>query len=257
MPPGRLPIATSSRHGHGDRGLTLVPDGGFAGELLGRAWPEVNGVRTRSGPCWPLGGADPPQAVGLTRAPGDSGGSSSPATSAAPMAARAEGRSRLGLAQPEQFHRRMVTALRSEGFMKRHAIQFRLHRIALERCLSRDPSIPTDRFLTPLLEPEDAGSTPNWRAQKLHRLVTQKPQKDHSRLRAIVQRWPTYVGRLRACRQSLLLYGKTWTMPSSARIYHRPHLFAPATFFSKLSVMFRSSLDTPSRLTWPILCPRP
>ena len=54
------------------------------------------------------------------------------------------------------------------------AIQFRLHRIALA-LLERGVD-PADRFLTPLLEPEDLYA--QLARQKLHRLVTQKPQND-------------------------------------------------------------------------------
>ena len=78
--------------------------------------------------------------------------------------------------------------------------------------------------------------------QKLHRLVTQKPQND---LTLTVHRWPSPSGPA----------GKAWPgenvdEPSSPAFTTGP---STATFFSKLSVMFRSSLDTSIK---PILCPR-
>ena len=56
-------------------------------------------------------------------------------------------------------------------------IQFRLHRIAL--ALLERGADPADRFLAwAHCSSRTEISTPNWRGQKLHRLVTQKPQND-------------------------------------------------------------------------------
>ena len=120
------------------------------------------------------------------------------------------------------------------------AIQFRLHRIALA-LLERGVD-PAGRFLTPLLEPEDLYA--QLARQKLHRLVS-KSRRTTSRLRATVHRWPSPSGPA----------GKAWPgenvdEPSSPAFTTGP---STATFFSKLSVMFRSSLDTSIK---PILCPR-
>ena len=109
------------------------------------------------------------------------------------------------------------------------------------RCLSEAVD-PAGRFLTPLLEPEDLYA--QLARQKLHRLVTQKPQNDLT----LARHRPSLAKSQRACRQSLA-WGKRGRA-KLARIYHSP---STATFFSKLSVMFRSSLDTSIK---PILCPR-
>ena len=79
------------------------------------------------------------------------------------------------------------------------------------RCLSA--SIP-DRFLTPLLEPEDLYA--QLARQKLHRLVTQKPQNDLT----LARHRPSLAKSQRACRQSLA-WGKRGRA-KLARIYHRP-----------------------------------
>ena len=111
------------------------------------------------------------------------------------------------------------------------AIQFRLHRIALA-LLERGVD-PADRFLTPLLEPELAPTA----RQKLHR----SSRKSRGTIAAT-----TSIASQRACRQSLA-WGKRGRQ---ARFTTGP---STATFFSKLSVMFRSSLDTSIK---PILSPR-
>ena len=64
------------------------------------------------------------------------------------------------------------------------------------RCLS-EASDPADRFLTPLLEPEDLYA--QLARQKLHRLVTQKPQNDLT----LARHRPSLAKSQRACRQSL------------------------------------------------------
>ena len=92
------------------------------------------------------------------------------------------------------------------------AIQFRLHRIALA-LLERGVD-PADRFLTPLLEPEDLYA--QLARQKLHRLVTQKPQNDLT----LARHRPSLAKSQRACRQSLA-WGKRGRA-KLARIYHRP-----------------------------------
>ena len=91
-------------------------------------------------------------------------------------------------------------------------IQFRLHRIALA-LLERGVD-PADRFLTPLLEPEDLYA--QLARQKLHRLVTQKPQNDLT----LARHRPSLAKSQRACRQSLA-WGKRGRA-KLARIYHRP-----------------------------------
>ena len=80
------------------------------------------------------------------------------------------------------------------------AIQFRLHRIALA-LLERGVD-PADRFLTPLLEPEDLYA--QLARQKLHRLVTQKPQNDLT----LARHRPSLAKSQRACRQSLAWVNK-------------------------------------------------
>ena len=74
---------------------------------------------------------------------------------------------------------------------------------------------------------------------------SRKSRRTTSRLRATVHRWPSPSGPA----------GKAWPgenvdEPSSPAFTTGP---STATFFSKLSVMFRSSLDTSIK---PILCPR-
>ena len=117
------------------------------------------------------------------------------------------------------------------------AIQFRLHRIALA-LLERGVD-PADRFLTPLLEPEDLYA--QLARQKLHRLVS--AERPHAAP-------PSIAGQVPAGLPAKPGLGKTWT--SQARP-HLPPAHQQSTFFSKLSVMFRSSLDTSIK---PILCPR-
>ena len=148
-----------------------------------------------------------------------------------PPPQRAEGL-RLGL---QQFHLHGQLSDPLHG-----AIQFRLHRIALA-LLERGVD-PADRFLTPLLEPEDLYA--QLARQKLHRLVTQKPQNDLT----LARHRPSLA-------KSSGPAGKAWPgenvdEPSSPAFTTGP---SKATFFSKLSVMFRSSLDTSIK---PILCPR-
>ena len=90
--------------------------------------------------------------------------------------------------------------------------KFRLHRIALA-LLERGVD-PAGRFLTPLLEPEDLYA--QLARQKLHRLVTQKPQNDLT----LARHRPSLAKSQRACRQSLA-WGKRGRA-KLARIYHRP-----------------------------------
>ena len=71
-----------------------------------------------------------------------------------------------------------------------------------------------DRFLAPLLEPEDLYA--QLARQKLHRLVTQKPQNDLT----LARHRPSLAKSRRACRQSLA-WGKRGRA-KLARIYHRP-----------------------------------
>ena len=85
----------------------------------------------------------------------------------------------------------------------------RLHRIALA-LLERGVD-PAGRFLTPLLEPEDLYA--QLARQKLHRLVTQKPQNDLT----LARHRPSLAKSQRACRPKPGL-GKTWTSQA------RPHL---------------------------------
>ena len=109
------------------------------------------------------------------------------------------------------------------------------------RCLSEGVD-PADRFLTPLLEPEDLYA--NWRDRSCTG-SSRKSRRTTSRLRATVHRWPSPSGPAgKACP------GENVDEPSSPAFTTGP---STATFFSKLSVMFRSSLDTSIK---PILCPR-
>ena len=174
--------------------------------------------------------ADPPQAVGQTRA-GRGGEHSSPRP---PPPQRAEGL-RLGL---QQFHLHGQLSDPLHG-----AIQVppagRIALALLERGVD-----PADRFLTPLLEPEDLYRPSNWRDRSCTG-SSRKSRRTTSRLRATVHRWPSPSGPA----------GKAWPgenvdEPSSPAFTTGP---STATFFSKLSVMFRSSLDTSIK---PILCPR-
>ena len=91
---------------------------------------------------------------------------------------------------------------------------------------------PGDRLLTPLLEPENLHA--QLPRQKFHRLATQKPQGNLT----LARHRPPLAKSQRAC-------GETWPgenvdEPSSPSFTTGPS----ATLFSKLSVMFRSSLDT-------------
>ena len=107
---------------------------------------------------------------------------------------------------------------------------------------------PGDRLLTPLLEPENlARPTAATKVPPAGR-ATQKPQAPHT------SRWcaspsPPLAKSQRACRRN---NGSVVNVDELklALVYHRP---INRTLFSKLSVMFRSSLDTSIK---PILCPR-
>ena len=191
-------------------------------------WPEGHGPRTRSGPCprrrRPAAGRRPDPCRARWR-------HSSPRP---PPPQRAEGL-RLGL---QQFHLHGQLSDPLHG-----AIQFRLHRIALA-LLERGVD-PADRFLTATAR---AGRSlrPNWRDRLVASCSSRKtPQNDltlarHRPSLAKSQRaWPAKPG-----------LGKTWTSQGSPAFTTGP---STATFFSKLSVMFRSSLDTSIK---PILCPR-
>ena len=89
------------------------------------------------------------------------------------------------------------------------------------RCLS-EASIPPIAFLTPLLEPEDLYA--QLARQKLHRLVTQKPQNDPHACAP-----PSIAGQVPAGLPAKPGLGKTWT--SQARP-HLPQGPSTATFFS-------------------------
>ena len=87
--------------------------------------------------------------------------------------------------------------------------------ISILRSVYSRPCVdPADRFLTPLLEPEDLYA--QLARQKLHRLVTQKPQNDLT----LARHRPSLAKSQRACRQSLA-WGKRGRA-KLARIYHRP-----------------------------------
>ena len=88
-------------------------------------------------------------------------------------------------------------------------------------------------------------STPQLARQKFHRLATQKPQNDLT-----LARHRPSLAQVPAGRPAKPGLGKTWMSQTRPRLPTDP---STATFFSKLSVMFRSSLDT---LIKPILCPR-
>ena len=111
------------------------------------------------------------------------------------------------------------------------AIQFRLHRIALA-LLERGVD-PADRFLTPLLEPEDLYA--QLVRQKLHRLVTQKPQNDLT-----LARHRPSLGQVPAGLPAKPGLGKTWTSQARPHWYHRP--INSNFLLRRLSVRFRSSL---------------
>ena len=101
---------------------------------------------------------------------------------------------------------------------------------------------PADRFLTPLLEPEDLYA--QLARQKLHRLVTQKPQNDLT----LARHRPSLAKSQRACRPSLA-WGKRWTSQA------RPHL--PQAHQQQLSCQnYRSCSGPPwtlrlSQFVWP------
>ena len=140
------------------------------------------------------GGADPPQAV--TRA------------------GRGGGTHRRDLRRPKG-PKVSVLASSSSTCMVNSPIRFMARSACTGsplRCLS-EASIP-DRFLTPLLEPEDLYA--QLARQKLHRLVTQKPQNDLT----LARHRPSLAKSQRACRQSLA-WGKRGRA-KLARIYHRP-----------------------------------
>ena len=193
--------------------------------LSGGLLPGFHGVERGTGrnprPHRPAGGRRPNPAPGEVAA-------LIAATSAKPQRA---GRLRLGL-QQFHLHDQLPDPLHGD-------VQFRLHRIALaflERGID-----PGDRLLTPLLEPENLHA--QLPRQKFHRLATSR--RATSRLRVTVHRWPSPSGPA----------GETWPgenvdEPSSPSFTTGP---STATLFSKLSVMFRSSLDTSIK---PILCPR-
>ena len=169
MPPGRL---RSPPAAPGPRSRASVPDAlpAAARRAGRRSWRRTTGAGHAPG------GADPPQAVGQTRA------------------GRGGGTHRRDLPPPQRAEglRSWPPAVPPDGQLSdplHGAIQFRLHRIALA-LLERGVD-PAGRFLTPLLEPEDLYA--QLARQKLHRLVTQKPQ-NTSRLRATVHRWPSPSG---------------------------------------------------------------
>ena len=190
MPPGRL---RSPPAAPGPRSRASVPDAlpAAARRAGRRSWR-----RTRSGPCprrrRPAAGRRPDPCRARWR-------HSSPRP---PPPQRAEGL-RLGL---QQFPPAWST-LRSASW--RYPV--RLHRIALA-LLERGVD-PADRFLTPLLEPEDLYA--QLARQKLHRLVTQKPQNDLTLARH-VHRWPSPSGL--PAKPGLGKRGRA----KLARIYHRP-----------------------------------
>ena len=140
--------------------------------------------RTRSGPA--PGGADPPQAVGQTRA-GRGGGTH-----------RRDLRRPKGPKVSVKLHGQLSDPL--------HGLSFRLHRIALA-LLERGVD-PADRFLTPLLR---AGNlTPNWRV----RSCTGRHAKAADDLTCAP---PSIAGQVPA--------GLPWpgeNVRTLARIYHRP-----------------------------------
>ena len=113
----------------------------------------------------------------------------------------------LELARCEYVERREnIIALGNSGTGKTH-IALGLGLAACQKGLSVG-------FLTPLLEPEDIYA--QLARQKLHRLVTQKPQNDLT----LARHRPSLAKSQRACRQSLA-WGKRGRA-KLARIYHRP-----------------------------------
>ena len=175
------------------------------------------------------GGANPPQAVGQTRA------------------GRGGGTHRCDLRRPKG-PKVSVLASSSSTCMVNSPIRF----MALSSsactgspctCLRRgvDPADPPDRATARAgtsLRPtgRDRSCSPARHAKAAERPHACAP--------------PSIAGQSqRACRQSLA-WGTTVDEPSSPAFTTGP---STATFFSKLSVMFRSSLDTSIK---PILCPR-
>ena len=184
----------------------LVRDRGLRSPTLCRRLLGVLAVRswrrTRSGPCprrrRPAAGRRPDPCRSEVAA-------LIAATSAAPE--RAEGL-RLGL---QQFHLHgQLSDPLADG-----AIQFRLHRIALGVASARRRSRPI-AFSRQCSSRKI--STAQLARQKLHRLVTQKPQNGLT----LARHRPSLAQSQRACRQSLA-WGKRWTFcQATNRIYHRP-----------------------------------
>ena len=145
------------------------------------------------------GGADPPQAVGQTRA------------------GRGGGTHRRDLRRPKG-PKVSVLASSSSTCMVNSPIRFMA--LSSSACTGSPLLLlergvdPADRFLTPLLEPEDLYA--QLARQKLHRLVTQKPQNDLT----LARHRPSLAKSQRACRPSLA-WGKRGRA-KLARIYHRP-----------------------------------
>ena len=173
----------------------------------------------------PQAAADPPQAVGQTRA------------------GRGGGTHRRDLRRPKG-PKVSVLASSSSTCMVNSPIRF----MALSssactgsplRCLS-EASIPPIAFSRHCSEDLYAQLA----RQKLHRLVTQKPQNDLT----LARHRPSLAKSQRACRQSLA-WGKRGRA-KLARIYHRP---INSNFLLKIIGHVRSSLDTSIK---PILCPR-
>ena len=218
MPPGRLRSAAP-----GPRSRASVPDAlpAAARRAGRRSWRRTS----LSGPC--------PRRR-------------RPAAGRRPDPCRARWRHSSPRPPPPQRAEGLRLGLRSSTCMVNSPIRF----MALSssactgsplRCLS-EASIPPVAFSRHCSSRKI--STPNWRDRSCTG-SSRKSRRTTSRLRATVHRWPSPSGPA----------GKAWPgenvdEPSSPAFTTGP---STATFFSKLSVMFRSSLDTSIK---PILCPR-
>ena len=166
----------------------------FAGRLLG-VLAGSHGVERGAGHA--PGGADPPQAVGQTRA-GRGGRHSSPRPPAAPKGRRSP-------SWPQAVPTCMVNS--PIRFM---ALSSSACTGSPLRCLS-EASIPPIAFSRHCSSPEDIYA--QLARQKLHRLVTQKPQNDLT-----LARHPSIAGQVPAGLPAKPGLGKTWTSQA------RPHL---------------------------------
>ena len=207
------------------------------GQIVGsrRAWPSGSWRTEReSGPCGHLG-ADPPQAVRLFTRAGRGGGTH-------------RGRSTPILPQRNRRSPSWPDPSSSQPVMVNGApIRFTRKRIhvfspatVISPCVACQRGVDPARSLShaDCVEPEGL-STPNWREQKLHRpaSVAKAAERPHACA-------PPSIAGLSPSGPAGKAYGSgeaTWTSLSSPAFTTGP---STATFFSKLSVMFRILLET-------------